>query len=243
MAFEIYQNSPKHGNKQEFYLKLIWFVCRSRWTNPCNHRLVTQTFFRQACQFHGTTVEFQAPLYEIRIPIPHCRHRHRSRSCHHIFHYQIHLQFHRIRRPEDASIKIAVDHLFHQSYTPSSAEVRRIYWEHSELFWLLRALILCSFGKWALLSAAILISMCWRPTWNSKKKGQLLPRCCPHRCSDWDPKSIGEPKKADGWDMRMRSLSDVANCARYVYSPVCVKCEVSKIWADIEDCQYIDRGI
>jgi len=43
--------------------------------------------------------------------------------------------------------------------------------------------------------------------------------------------------------MRVRSISDVANCARWVYSPVCVKRESGKSWADIEDCRYINRRI
>ena len=41
-------------------------------------------------------------------------------------------------------------------------------------------------------------------------------RVLPHSCSDWD-----------------RSLNDVANCACWVYLPVCVECESSKGWADI----------
>ena len=37
--------------------------------------------------------------------------------------------------------------------------------------------------------------------------------------------------------VEMRLLVDVVNCVSWVYSPapVCVKCEGSKSWADIED--------
>ena len=44
-------------------------------------------------------------------------------------------------------------------------------------------------------------------------------------------------------EMRMMSVSDVANCAHWVYSPVCVKREGSKSWADIEDRRYTNREI
>ena len=46
--------------------------------------------------------------------------------------------------------------------------------------------------------------------------------------------------KADGKDMKMRSLGDVANCATWVYSPIRVKREGGKSWANIEDRQYIN---
>ena len=50
----------------------------------------------------------QALLHQIQMPIPRCRHR-RRRIRHLIFHHQIHLHFHRrIRRPEEASLKIGL---------------------------------------------------------------------------------------------------------------------------------------
>ena len=47
--------------------------------------------------------------------------------------------------------------------------------------------------------------------------------------------------KANVRDMKMKSLGDVANCASWAYSPVCVRHEGSTRWADIEDHRYINR--
>ena len=41
--------------------------------------------------------------------------------------------------------------------------------------------------------------------------------------------------KANGRDMKMKSLGDVANCASWAYLPVCVRHEGSTRRADIED--------